>query len=121
MGPYPAAELDAAVKGSSLYGRYAQAVDRESAYEKLSAEQETKQRAEAEAADRAAVEEAVRGGERAEGRASSGGTGKASKKDASLVEQVVASGMFRSLARAVGTRLGREISPSLFGTARRRR
>lgn len=121
MGPYPSAELDAAVKGSSLYGRYAQAVDRESAYEKLSAEQEAKQRAEAEAADRAAVEEAVRGGERAGGRASSGGAGKASKEDASLVEQVVASGMFRSLARSVGTQLGREISRSLFGTARRRR
>ncbi|MFJ1547361.1 helicase HerA-like domain-containing protein [Streptomyces sp. NPDC088246] len=121
MGPYPAAELEAAVKGSSLYGRYAQAVDRESAYEKLSAEQEAKQRAEAEAADRAAVEEAVRGGERAGGRASSGGAGKAPKEDASLVEQVVASGMFRSLARSVGTQLGREISRSLFGTARRRR
>ncbi|MFG2625313.1 helicase HerA-like domain-containing protein [Streptomyces sp. NPDC048473] len=136
MGPYPAAELDAAVKGSSLYGRYAQAVDRESAYEKLSAGQEAKQRAEAEAADRAAVEEAVRGGGRASsaggrtssgrgrtssGRAPSGGSGKASKEDASLVEQVVASGMFRSLARSVGTQLGREISRSLFGTARRRR
>ncbi|MFC9625707.1 helicase HerA-like domain-containing protein [Streptomyces sp. NPDC056930] len=121
MGPYTAAELDAAVKGSSLYGRYAQAVDRESAYEKLGAEQEARQRAEAEAADRAAVEKAVRGGERAGGRASSGGAGKAPKDDASLVEQVVASGMFRSLARSVGTQLGREISRSLFGTARRRR
>ncbi|MFE5093599.1 helicase HerA-like domain-containing protein [Streptomyces sp. NPDC056638] len=121
MGPYPAAELDASVKGSSLYGRYAQAVDRESAYEKLGAEQEARQRAEAEAADRAAVEKAVRGGERAGGRASSGGAGKAPKDDGSLVEQVVASGMFRSLARSVGTQLGREISRSLFGTARRRR
>ncbi|MFJ7496280.1 helicase HerA-like domain-containing protein [Streptomyces sp. NPDC097727] len=121
MGPYPATELDAAVKGSSLYGRYAQAVDRESAYEKLSAEQEARQRAEAEAADRAAVEKAVRGGERAGGKASPGGAGKAPKDDASLVEQVVASGMFRSLARSVGTQLGREISRSLFGTARRRR
>ncbi|MFJ7196052.1 MULTISPECIES: helicase HerA-like domain-containing protein [unclassified Streptomyces] len=116
MGPFPAAELDAAVQGSSLYGRYAQAVDRESAYEKLSAGQEAERRAaEAEAADRAAVEEAVRG-ERARG------AGKAAaEKDASLVEQVVGSGMFRSLARSVGTQLGREISRSLFGTARRRR
>ncbi|MCX5342166.1 helicase HerA-like domain-containing protein [Streptomyces atratus] len=121
MEPYPAAELDAAVKGSSLYGRYAQAVDRESAYEKLSADQEAKQRAEAEAADRVAVEEAVRGGERAGGRASWGGTGKTPEEDASLFEQAVASGMFRSLARSVGTQLGREISRSLFGTARRRR
>lgn len=112
------AALDAAVKDSSLYGRYAQAVDRESAYEKLSAGQEAQRRAaEAEAAeiaDRAAVEEAVRG-ERARG------AEKAAEEDASLVEQAVASGMFRSLARSVGTQLGREISRSLFGTARRRR
>lgn len=115
MGPCPAAELDAAVKGSSLYGSYAQAVDRESAYEKLSAGQEAERRsAEAKAADRAAVEEAVRGeGVR--------GAGKAGKEETSLVEQVVGSGMFRSLARSVGTQLGREISRSLFGTARRRR
>lgn len=86
MGPCPAAELDAAVKGSPLYGSYAQAVDRESAYEKLSAGQEAERRAAeaetaataakaaraAEAADRAAVEEAVRG-ERVRGRAGGGG------------------------------------------------
>lgn len=114
MGPWPAAELEAAVKGSSLYGRYAQAVDRESAYEKLSAGQEAETARAAEAADRAAVEGAVRG----EG---ARGAGKAAEEDASLVEQVVASGMFRSLARSVGTQLGREISRSLFGTARRRR
>ncbi|MET8746811.1 helicase HerA-like domain-containing protein [Streptomyces sp. NPDC004728] len=114
MGPWPAAELEAAVKGSSLYGRYAQAVDRESAYEKLSAGQEAETAGAAEAADRAAVEGAVRG----EG---ARGAGKAAEEDVSLVEQVVASGMFRSLARSVGTQLGREISRSLFGTARRRR
>ncbi|WP_285564364.1 helicase HerA-like domain-containing protein [Streptomyces sp. RTGN2] len=116
MGPVPAAELDAAVKGSSLYGRYAQAVDRESAYEKLGAAQEAEQRAAAEAADRAAVEKAVAPGERPAGRADD-----RSGEDPSLVQQVVGSGMFKSLARSVGTQLGREISRSLFGTARRRR
>ncbi|MGW9117550.1 helicase HerA-like domain-containing protein [Streptomyces sp. NPDC055663] len=130
MGPWPAAELEAAVKGSSLCGRYAQAVDRESAYEKLSAGQEAEAEAEAakaaaraaEAADRAAVEEAVRGeGARGAGKAGRKAGGAAAEEDASLVEQVVASGMFRSLARSVGTQLGREISRSLFGTARRRR
>lgn len=40
---------------------------------------------------------------------------------ASLVRQVVGSGMFTSPARSVGARVGREISRSLFGTARRRR
>ncbi|MFF4307490.1 helicase HerA-like domain-containing protein [Streptomyces sp. NPDC001601] len=96
MGPVDAAELDAAVRGSALHGRYAQAVDRESAYEKL-------QRTPAEPQAQAARGEAVR------------------REEPSLVEQVVGSGMFRSLARSVGTQLGREITRSLFGTARRRR
>jgi DNA helicase HerA-like ATPase len=107
MGPLGAAELDAAVKGSPLYGSYAQPVDRESAYEKLTAEHEAEQRAVAEAAGRPAKEPAKRSGR--------------PEDDASLVEQVVGSGVFRSLARSVGTQLGREISRSLFGTARRRR
>jgi len=34
---------------------------------------------------------------------------------------VVGSGIFTSLARSIGTQLGREISRSVFGTARRRR
>ncbi|MEU1009811.1 hypothetical protein [Streptomyces sp. NPDC005890] len=45
----------------------------------------------------------------------------APEEEPSLVEQVVAGGMFTSPARSVGTRLGREITRSLFGTARRRR
>ncbi|MGY3681499.1 helicase HerA-like domain-containing protein [Streptomyces sp. TE33382] len=125
MGPVAADVLDAAVKGSPLYGRYAEAVDRESAYERLAAgaagagqgDRETREAREArearEVADRAAVEEAVKAPER-----TPGGHG---KKDTSLVGQVVGSGMFKSLARSVGTQVGREISRSLFGTARRRR
>ncbi|QHC30263.1 helicase HerA-like domain-containing protein [Streptomyces sp. HF10] len=99
MGPLDPAELDDAVRNSPLHGRYAQAVDRESAYEKLSAAQ-------------AAPEpepEPVRTRARAP------------KEEPTLVEQVVGSGMFKSLARSVGTQLGREITRSLFGTARRRR
>ncbi|MEU6282046.1 helicase HerA-like domain-containing protein [Streptomyces sp. NPDC047028] len=102
MGPVEGAELDRSVQGSPLYGRYAQAVDRESAYEKLTAA--------------AAASEAP----------ASGGVGRAerpakAKDEESLVEQVVSSGMFKSLARSVGTQIGREITRSLFGTARRRR
>ncbi|MFI1656602.1 helicase HerA-like domain-containing protein [Streptomyces sp. NPDC020472] len=111
MGPVDAAALDAAVKGSSLYGRYAEAVDRESAYERLTAEQRAAEAAALEAAE-AAGEEA---GAPREARAPRG------KEEPSLVEQVVGSGIFTSLARSVGTQLGREITRSLFGTARRRR
>ncbi|MEU3468465.1 helicase HerA-like domain-containing protein [Streptomyces sp. NPDC006687] len=113
MGPVDAAALDAAVKGSPLYARYAEPVDRESAYEKITAEQAA---AEAEAEAAAAAAEA---GKRA--KAERPTTRSAPKPDPSLAQQVVGSGLFRSLARSVGTQLGREISRSLFGTARRRR
>ncbi|WP_329021063.1 helicase HerA-like domain-containing protein [Streptomyces sp. NBC_00690] len=101
MGPIDAAALESAVKSSPSYERYAEAIDRESAYEKLTAETaETAPAAEAEG--RAAPKEPPR-------------------SDDSLVEQVVGSGVFRSLARSVGTQLGREITRSLFGTSRKRR
>ncbi|MFD6249466.1 helicase HerA-like domain-containing protein [Streptomyces roseolus] len=117
MGPVDPAALDAAVKGSPLYGRYAQAVDRESAYERLAADEaaRTAEAARAEAAKTAA--EAAK----AEARAAGTTRARAPEEEPSLVEQVVGSGMFKSLARSVGTQLGREISRSLFGTARRRR
>ncbi|MEU1407582.1 helicase HerA-like domain-containing protein [Streptomyces sp. NPDC005728] len=100
MGPVDGAELDRTVHGSPLYGRYAQAVDRESAYEKLSTERpQAPQPPQASRAPRT----------------------RPPKEEPSLVEQVVSSGMFRSLARSVGTQIGREITRSLFGTARRRR
>ncbi|MEU7120423.1 helicase HerA-like domain-containing protein [Streptomyces zaomyceticus] len=110
MGPIDAVALEAAVKGSPLYGRYAEAVDRESAYEKLTAEQ---QAAEAEALRAAAAKEAEK--------AQKQGGGRAPKPEPSLTEQVVGSGIFKSLARSIGTQLGREISRSIFGTARRGR
>ncbi|MET9695577.1 helicase HerA-like domain-containing protein [Streptomyces sp. NPDC006529] len=113
MGPVEPAELDRAVKASPLYARYAEPVDRESAYEKISAEQ-----AAAEAAAEAAAAQAQAEKEAKEARKTAGG---AAKPDPSLAEQVVGSGLFRSLARSIGTQLGREISRSLFGTAKRRR
>ncbi|MEV8624815.1 helicase HerA-like domain-containing protein [Streptomyces sp. NBC_01268] len=115
MGPVPAADLEAAVRGSLLYGRYAEAVDRESAYEKLTAEQQAAETAALRAAEeKEAAEEAARDAKEA-ARAPRG------KEEPSLAEQVVGSGIFKSLARSVGTQLGREISRSLFGTARRKR
>ncbi|KOU39833.1 ATPase [Streptomyces sp. WM4235] len=113
MGPVDAATLDGAVKASLLYSRYAEPIDRESAYEKISAEQAA---AEAEAEAAAAAAEAEKEAKQAGKAARS-----APKPDPSLAQQVVGSGMFRSLARSIGTQLGREISRSLFGTARRRK
>lgn len=112
MGPVEAGALDGAVKGSPLYGRYAEAVDRESAYEKLTARQAEAEEA---AAGVAAAAEA------AKTRAKRGSGGGKAEASGSVVDQVVGSGIFKSLARSLGTQIGREISRSVFGTARRRR
>ncbi|MFI0090589.1 helicase HerA-like domain-containing protein [Streptomyces bobili] len=118
MGPVDGTVLDRAVQESALYGRYAQAVDRESAYERLAARAAEDVVPAERPAGREETGEPRRGG-RGEGagepRRGEGG------EDRSVVEQVVGSGMFRSLARSVGTQIGREITRSLFGTARRRR
>ncbi|WP_105970388.1 helicase HerA-like domain-containing protein [Streptomyces geranii] len=103
MGPVDATALDGAVRSSGLYARYAQAVDRESAYEKLTAPKPSG------------------GAGGAKGPDELRATPKAPEEDPSLVQQVVGSGMFKSLARSLGTQIGREITRSLFGTARRRR
>ncbi|WP_086724410.1 helicase HerA-like domain-containing protein [Streptomyces sp. NRRL B-24085] len=99
MAPVDAGALDAAVRASELYGRYAQAVDRESAYEKLDS----------------------RGAKGPDEMKAPPAPAPARADDPSVVQQVVGSGMFKSLARSLGTQIGREITRSLFGTARRRR
>ncbi|MER5301991.1 helicase HerA-like domain-containing protein [Streptomyces lasiicapitis] len=106
MGPVEAGALERAVRGSALYGRYAEAVDRESAYERLSAR---------------APAEGSAGGSAEAPRGRAPQSSREPEKGGSVVEQVVGSGMFKSLLRSVGTQLGREISRSVFGTARRRR
>ncbi|MHC3471162.1 helicase HerA-like domain-containing protein [Streptomyces sp. 7R007] len=109
MGPAEAADLDRAVHASPLYGRYAQAVDRESAYERLTS------------AEPAAQPPAKPSGAKGPDEMREASRAPKSRPQRSVVEQVVDSGVFRSLARSVGTQIGREITRSLFGTARRRR
>ncbi|MFE5540558.1 helicase HerA-like domain-containing protein [Streptomyces sp. NPDC056492] len=117
MGPLGAADLDTAVKSSLLYARYAEPVDRESAYEKISAEQAAAEAAAEAAAAQAEAEKQAR----EEAKEAAKAARSAPKPDPSLAQQVVGSGLFRSLARSIGTQLGREISRSVFGTAKRRR
>ncbi|MET8165145.1 helicase HerA-like domain-containing protein [Streptomyces sp. NPDC005329] len=114
MGPVDGPALDRTVRESPLHERYAQAVDRESAFEKLAARP----------AGRPESPKPPRSPESPESPKGSRGRGsepRRSEEDRSVVEQVVGSGMFKSLARSVGTQIGREITRSLFGTARRRR
>lgn len=91
MGPLAPTALTTAVTGSPLHARYAQAIDRESAYEKLTA---------------APIPD---------------NPPPAPVPEPGVVDQVVHSGVFTSLARSIGTQLGREITRSLFGAAKRSR
>ena len=118
MGAADAAGMDAAVKGSPLFTKYAEAVDRESAKEKLAAKLDAGAKAaqaEKQAADQATTEEKLRReGEQAT--RSPRPSGRAPKKEKSVVEEVLTS----TTARQLGRTAVREIFRGIFGTARRR-
>jgi uncharacterized protein len=48
-------------------------------------------------------------------------SGRRPKAEESMVGQIVTSGAFKSMLRSAATVVGRDITRSLFGTARRRR
>lgn len=100
MGPVEEAALRAAVEGSALTARYRDAVDRESAYEKLAA--------------RGAPEPSVAEPEPEP-------EAKPTEEGGGLLGSLLSNPMLKSFARSAGTQLGREISRNLFGTSRRRR
>ncbi|MFC8451897.1 helicase HerA-like domain-containing protein [Kitasatospora sp. NPDC057223] len=111
MGPLGADALLAAVDASPLTARYRDAIDRESAYEKLAARAarpEPQDAPPAAGAGRPGPEQA----ERAE---------QAPKDGGGLLGSLLANPALKSFARSAGSQLGREISRSLFGTSRRRR
>lgn len=132
MAPAPTDVLDAAVSGSPLAARYAQAVDRESAHELLQQRAEATARARdaAEAAERAAEESRERA-EAAEREAADRakelerierdvrrGSGTSSRRSGTSRRSGGASPL-DSFLRSAGTQLGREITRSIFGTRRR--
>jgi len=109
------AQLDPAVQqqaiaNSSLQAKYGTAVDRESAYEKLAAKlAPPAAQAPAQPQQQPAAEQHHPEQHHAEGGA------------AAIVTGVLASSAFKSFTRSAASVLGREISRSLFGTAKRRR
>ncbi|MGW4645103.1 helicase HerA-like domain-containing protein [Kitasatospora sp. NPDC004289] len=107
MGPVPAEALRAAVDGSALIGRYRDAVDRESAYEKLTARPEAE--AEAPPQPEALPEPAP------------APAPPAAKPEPGLMDALLNNPMLKSFARSAGAQVGREISRSIFGTSRRKR
>ena len=109
MAPAPDATLDQVVATSPL-APYAVVVDRESAYELLQARLQA-----------APTPEQAPAPAPAPAPAKAAKAPRAAKADPSMVEQVVKSSAFRSMVRSAGTVIGREITRSLFGTARRSR
>ncbi len=102
MAQLDPAQQQSLVNGSPIAGKYATAVDRESAYERLAARLKEAPREEPE-------HEEKRG--HAKATAAAGGA----------VGAVLGSTVGKSLLRSIGSALGREITRSIFGTARRRK
>ena len=109
MAPSAAEVLDGLVSGSPLASKYTEALDRESAYEKLTASLEAAPTPEEAPVEAKGEPEKPRQAKKAE------------KEEPGMVEKVVESSAFRSALRSAGTVIGREITRSLFGTSRRRR
>lgn len=110
IGPSDEAVVRQVEAGSKIRERYAEALDRESAYEMLAARQR--------AAEEAAAQEEV---DAPTGSGGSGRSRRAAEEDKGMIGQVVESTAFRSMLRSAGTVIGREITRSIFGTSRKRR
>ena len=107
MAPSSPEVVAAVIAASPLQPKYSVAIDRESAYELLNARlAPVPAPAAPTPAAPTAPEPAVR---------------RPVDNEESVVEKVVTSSVFRSMARSAATVIGREITRSLFGTARRRR
>jgi DNA helicase HerA-like ATPase len=106
MAPASAEQIAAAAQASPNAAKYAEMVDRESAYEKLAAKLEAGA-AQAEAEEQAKAEKAEQGDQPA----------RRQREEKSMVEKVVGSSAFKQFARSAG----REIVRGIFGSARRRR
>ena len=114
MEPAPAAQMQAAVAASPLQPKYAEAIDRESARERLAAKLEEGAR---KAAEDARLKEQARQDkiDAAERRTTQKAPKTAKKDDDGLVTQVVQSGAFKDFMRTAA----REIARGMFKSGRR--
>ncbi len=100
MGTIGTDAIRDAANASELHGKYAETIDRESAYEKLTA----KVAAPPPAEEQAPAPQAAPG-----------------KDEPGALEKALSSAPVKSFLRSAATALGREITRGLFGTARKRR
>jgi hypothetical protein len=104
MDPSPQGTIDSVIAASTIRAKYADVVDRESAYELLAKRLETAPTPAEEPAPAPATTRQ-----------------RPVKEEPTLVEKVVTSSAFKSALRSAGTVIGREITRSIFGTSRRKR
>jgi len=95
-----------AAKGSPLFGRYGQSVDRESAYERLTAKIAEPPPVDERPAPPAPEPEPERR--------------RAEREEPGMIENVLGSPVVRSFLRSAASALGRELTRGIFGTRRRR-
>jgi uncharacterized protein len=103
MGTIGIDAIREAANSSELHGKYAETIDRESAYEKLAAKMAPAP--EAPAPQEAPQQEAP----------------PQEKDEPGALEKVLSSAPVKSFLRSAASAIGREITRGLFGTARRRR
>ncbi|MFB7905291.1 helicase HerA-like domain-containing protein [Kitasatospora sp. NPDC056076] len=110
MGPIEPGALQAAVDASPLTARYRDAIDRESAYEKLAARAPRPDAAPVGPAEPEPAPAPAPAPRREEPQGAGG-----------LLGSLLNNPTVKSFARSAGKQLGQEISRSLFGTSKRRR
>ncbi len=115
MAPSDPSVVDGVIAASSMSTKYAAVADRESAYEIL------QKRLTAAPTAAEAPAPAPADGAGATAPAPRAKSARAPKEEPGMVTQVVQSSAFKSMLRSAGTVIGREITRSLFGTARRSR
>jgi hypothetical protein len=106
MGQIDASAQQQAVTSSSLQATYGQAVDRESAYEKLAAKLAPA------GDDKPATKDAPKEEHHGGGKAAAAGGG--------VLGGLLGSSAFKSFARSAASALGREITRGVFGVRKRR-
>jgi len=104
MGAIGAEAVAAAAHSSPLQAKYGQTIDRESAYEKLTAKM-----AEAPAPEQAPAQAAPAPAPRA----------RVEREEPGALEQIMSNPAVKSFMRSAASSLGREITRGLFGTRRR--
>jgi DNA helicase HerA-like ATPase len=129
MAPSDPALVSQTVAASSLQAKYGTALDRESAFEKLTAAQQATAAAaaaaQAQAAQAKADADAAKAAEtqaKAAAKAQADAEREAARRqreEPTVVEQAINSPFAKSMLRSMGTAIGRQITRSIFGTSRR--